>query len=121
MIDLRQAKLKQWQDLNFPRERYQAMDKEELIDMILLLQFALGMSEEVGEVSHAILKGCQRIREGQGGIDKDLVIDGVTDTLVFGVQALSQLGVEDAEAGISKTIDEVLQRDWLANPGGLAK
>ena len=116
-MKLRQKKLKAWQDRNFPRSRYEAMTKDQLIDMVCIMQMTLGMAEETGEICHHILKGTQGIRGGQGGIDVDQVVDGVADHLVFGMQALSEFGV-DAESGISQVIEEVLQRDWLENPGG---
>ena len=41
MIDLKQIELKEWQERNFPRSRYEAMTKDQLIDMILAMQFTL--------------------------------------------------------------------------------
>lgn len=116
-MDLKQKELKEWQDHNFPRRRYEILSKDQLIDMIILLQVALGINEEAGEIAHAVLKGTQGIREGINGIDKELVADGVSDNFIYGLQLLSELKV-DAEAEIPKVIDQVLQRNWLDNPTG---
>ena len=107
MIDLKQKILREWQDKNFGTNDY------------TLLQCALGMSEEVGEVCHHVLKGSQGIRGGAlgKGINVKEVADGVADTLIYGLQLLSVLGI-DAEKEIAKVIDEVLQRDWKKNPTG---
>jgi len=117
MIDLKQIELKEWQERNFPRSRYEAMTKDQLIDMILAMQFTLGMAEEVGEVAHHILKGIQAIRGGVNGFNINQIADGVVDSGVFGQQLLSHFGV-DSEKETSKVIDEVLKRNWIVNPAG---
>jgi len=117
MIDLKQTMLKNWQEKNFPRSRYEAMTKDELIDMILIMQFTLGMAEEVGEICHHILKGAQGIRGGVNGIDKKQVADGFGDTIVFGEQLCSALDI-NAEEEVSEVIDAVLKRNWKEDPSG---
>lgn len=103
MIDLKQNELHEWMVKNFGGTTIEHM--------------ALGMSEEVGEICHHILKGQQRIRGGINGINKKEVADGVADTLVFGIQLLSKLGL-DAEKEIALVIEQVLKRDWNLNPDG---
>lgn len=98
MIDLKQKELDDWQARNFGRHEDD------------ILKCALGMAEEVGETCHHILKGTQKIREGVSGINKEEVADGIADTLIYGLQIMTQLGL-DAEAEISKVIDKVLQRN----------
>lgn len=105
MIDLKQKELDEWQARNFGRHDDDA------------LKCALGMAEEVGEVCHHVLKGIQRIRGGMNGLNKEEIADGVADTLIYGVQLLSVLGL-DAEKEISAVIDKVLCRDWKSNPEG---
>jgi len=117
MIDLRQKELAEWQNRNFPRSRYEEMTKDQLIDMILAMQFSLGMAEEVGEVAHHILKGVQGIRNGVNGFDVEQIGDGVVDSGVFGQQLLSHFGI-DSEKVTEVVIDAVLRRDWLNNPSG---
>ena len=117
MIDLKQQQLKEWQEKNFPRDRYEAMTKDQLIDMILAMQFTLGMAEEVGEVAHHLLKGTQGIRGGVCGINIEGIADGVVDTLIFGEQLLSCFDVS-AEEKIKVITDEVLQRNWKKDPSG---
>jgi len=115
MIDLKQKQLKEWQERNFPRSRYESMTKDQLIDLILPLQMALGMCEEVGEVAHAVLKGSQNIREGVKGIDKEAVFDGCGDVNIFATQLLSSLNMS-VEQAYSITIHYILKRDWINNP-----
>ena len=103
MIDLKQKELHEWEERNFGRH-----DND-------VLRAALGMSEEVGEICHHVLKGTQHIRGGVNGIDVDQVADGVADALVYGLQLLSHLNV-DAEKEIAAVIDKVLERDWKNNP-----
>ncbi|MFZ2950912.1 MAG: hypothetical protein WA003_15665 [Desulfuromonadaceae bacterium] len=105
MIDLRQGELRAWQDLNFGTNDFIAM------------QCALGMAEEVGEVCHHVLKGTQGIRGGVNGINKDEIADGVADTLIYGLQLLSFLGI-NAEVEIAAVIEKVLKRDWVNDPSG---
>jgi len=105
MIDLKQKQLKEWQEKNF------GIHEDDI------LKCALGMSEEVGEVCHHVLKGVQKIRFGIGGIDKKQVADGIADTLIFGLQILSKLDL-DAEKEIAEVIEKVLQRDWIKDPSG---
>ena len=105
MIDLKQKELDEWQARNFGRHDDDA------------LKCALGMAEEVGEVCHHVLKGMQRIRGGVNGMNKAEIADGVADTLIYGLQLLSVIGL-DAEAEISAVIEKVLNRDWVNNPKG---
>lgn len=105
MIDLKQKELKEWQIRNF------GIHNDDL------LRCGLGMSEEVGETCHHILKGTQKIRGGINGLNIEEIADGVADTLIYGLQILSLIGV-DAEIVIKETIDKVLERDWLNKPCG---
>ena len=101
MIDLKQKELARWQNKNFSSE----LNKIEYM--------ALGMAEEVGEICHSILKGKQGIREGADGNDLTMKIaDDFADTVIFGIQLMSCLGL-DAEQIITNTINNVvLKRDW---------
>ena len=117
MIDLKQKELAEWQNKNFPRSRYEVMTKDQLIDMILVMQFTLGMAEEVGEVAHHIGKGIMGYRGGTNGIDINQVIDGVVDSSIFGQQLLSRFNV-DSESEIEKVTEKVLKRNWIDNPEG---
>ena len=103
MIDLRQKELEIWQAKNFD------VDKESLF------LCALGMAEEVGELSHSIIKGTQKIREGIDGINKENVADAFADVVIYGIQVLSLLGI-DAEDTLRYTISYILKRDWIKNP-----
>ena len=111
MIDLKQKELYAWQQRNFPTTKLEKLSKEELIKIILILQITVGINEEVGEVSHHVLKGIQGIRGGVNGIQTDEVADGICDSLIYGLQLLSLLKI-DAEKEFGKVIEEVLNRDW---------
>ena len=107
MIDLKQKELDDWQSRNFGRHDDDA------------LKCALGMAEEVGEVCHHVLKGTQRIRGGMNGLNKAEIADGVADTLIYGLQLLTVLGI-DAEEEIALVIEKVRRRDWKNNPKGIS-
>lgn len=116
-MDLRQAELYEWQRRNFPTDSLLVLSKEGLVKIILILQMALGINEEAGEIAHHVLKGVQGIRGGKKGIDADQVVDGCGDTLIYMSQLLSLLKRE-AEEEFPKVISQVLSRDWIADPEG---
>jgi len=103
MIDLKQKELYDWQKRNFGISEDDAS------------RCSLGMAEEVGEVCHHVLRGLQKIREGVNGINKIEIADGIADTLIYGIQLMTALGL-NAEEEITKVIETVLKRDWKANP-----
>lgn len=109
MIDLRgtQRDLWDWQLENFGQPKGD-FDKD----------MALGMSEEVGELCHHILKGSQGIREGINGTNRAEVEDAIIDTFIYGIQLLSYFNF-DVEQSIRKVVDSVLDRDWKKNPEGV--
>ena len=115
MIDLKQKELHNWQKRNFPTDNLLGLKKEQLVDIILILQVTLGISEEAGEVAHHVLKGTQNIRGGVNGINKKEVANGVGDNLIYGTQLLSLLKLK-AEDEIPEVIDEVLARNWVDHP-----
>jgi len=102
---LRQKELHEWQERNFGTKP----DDD--------LRCTVGMSEELGELSHFILKTKQGIREGANSDCKDEIGDALGDILIYGIQLMTARGI-DAEEAIAKTIEQVLQRDWKKNPTG---
>jgi NTP pyrophosphatase (non-canonical NTP hydrolase) len=97
-----QKKLWEWENKHFP----DAIGFPE--------QQVLGMCEEVGEISHMILKSIQKYREGRHGLTEEVkaeIADGVHDTFVYGLQLLSELRI-DIEPGFTETVKKVLERDW---------
>lgn len=102
MIDLKQEELGKWQQYNFGK-----VSSEWL---------AMGIAEEVGELCHLLLKRAQVIREGytQDGV-KEGIADAVGDMLVYGIQLLTNEGL-DAEQELSFVIENVLLRDWKKFP-----
>lgn len=134
-IDLKQRDLNEWQKRNFGEPdvaKYAGltpeMPAEEKVNRLLgscyklleenhRMRLALGMSEEVGELCHWLLKGMQGIR----GVDKENCVpevgDAFADTIIYGIQEMTALGI-DAEQMLRATITKVLQRDWVNNPKG---
>lgn len=101
-----QGRLKQWQERNFDP------------DCTGPEWMALGACEELGEVSHIIVKAKQRIRQHQAGLDDKTLnelADGVADTVVYLMQLCSHLGIDFAKA-LYFTAESVMQRDWRKYP-----
>ena len=48
---------------------------------------------------------------------KEKMADAFADTVTFGIQAMTALGL-NAEEVLNKTFDEVLARNWKENPTG---
>ncbi len=103
-MDMRQNELNHWQRRNF--------GVQQVTDMVL------GMTEEVGELAHWIMKRKQGIREAASGGDfKEEIGNAFADVVIYGIQAMTYEGI-DAEAVLTKTIEEVLKRDFVNNPSG---
>lgn len=108
-LNLVQERLAKWQKKNFPE--IPLPPKE-----VRLLQLALGMCEEAGEVAYEVLKSSQRIRNGAGeDKTKEEIVDGVIDTFIYGMQILSALGVE-VEDPLIQVVESILKRDWISFP-----
>jgi NTP pyrophosphatase (non-canonical NTP hydrolase) len=107
LVDLRQKELYAWQTRNF--------GKHEDDD----LRCTVGMSEELGELAHFILKSKQKIREGARSNCEADIADAFGDVVIYGLNLLSTRGI-DADAALKETIEKVLQRDWVKNPTGQA-
>ena len=87
-FSLRQKEFADWQEYNF--------GKGEVSDMIH------GMSEEIGEMSHAYLKSKNKIRGMTPEMAKEKMADAFADTVTFGIQAMTALGL-NAEEVLNKT------------------
>lgn len=102
-FSLRQKDFAEWQRQNFGGCTIEEM--------------CLGMAEEVGEMAHWILKSKQGIRGATPEQAKEKIADAFADTLVFGLQAMTCIGM-DAEEVFTKVAKEVLARNWKENPNG---
>ena len=100
----RQKELAEWQKKNFSRGETGECDT-------CAFRMLAGMTEELGELAHAVLKYHQGIRGITEKEMKEQVGDAFGDVIVYGSQLLSELGI-DAEEAASKAIDGVLKRDW---------
>ena len=76
-------------------------------------QPALGISEEVGELHHALLKMAQGIR-GTQEEHEAAAKDAVGDTIVYLTALCTAMGWDLADV-LRDTWTEVSQRDWKAN------
>lgn len=74
-----------------------------------------GMVEELGELSHALLKYKQGIRAMDGEALRDKIIDAHCDLIIFSLGLPEFLDYDLAEE-LMKTWDSVKSRDWKANP-----
>lgn len=94
-----QREHKDWVERNFP-------DAQSYYSL-------LGLSEEVGELNHAHLKGIQGIRHTPEEI-LAMKIDAVGDILIYLTDYCTKSGI-DLQAAIELTWDHVSSRDWQAN------
>ena len=102
-----QVSLYRWQVRNFGSQGQDASFK--------------GMVEELGELSHALLKHEQGIR----GFDdpakfKEAAGDAIADLLVYATQLATGLRL-DIGVLLQETALEVMNRDWVANPADAHK
>lgn len=97
MLRKLQPEIAAWRVKNFPESG-------------MIHQF-MGMVEEVGELSHAILKDQQGVRDS----NEDEAKDAVGDILIFLINFCSTMGW-DVEEILTTTWDEVKQRDWIKHP-----
>lgn len=74
----------------------------------------LGVVEEVGELSHAHLKGLQGIRHTPDEI-KAMKVDAVGDIMVYLADYCHREGI-DLEQAVIDTWQKVSKRDWVENP-----
>lgn len=107
MLRQLQKDLKEWQDKNFepvPVETHK-------------FQMLAGMQEELGEISHIILKSSQKIRKYKDGLTQTALADfkdGVGDLMVYTMQLCSDLGIDFQDA-VETTAKEVMERNWKKN------
>lgn len=94
------VEIERWQRKNFPN----AMPWEPLV----------GMTEELGELSHAHLKQHQGIR-GSHEEHQAAKIDAVGDIIIYAIHYCKLNGFT-FEMALRHATSEVLKRDWQANP-----
>lgn len=97
-----QAEVREWSDRNFGNQ-----------DPIKPF---LGVVEEVGELSHAVLKEQQAIRGGGDRLASfDAKVDAVADILIYLLDFCSRSQI-DLESSLLKVWHDVKARDWKAYP-----
>lgn len=98
-----QKEVVQWSDYNFGESRGIDAAKDRL----------LGVQEEVGELSHAILKLTQGIRMGEDHIGN--AKDAVGDIMIYLADFCGKMGF-CLDTCITDAWDVVKQRNWKNNP-----
>jgi NTP pyrophosphatase (non-canonical NTP hydrolase) len=75
-------------------------------------QQALGVAEEAGELSHAVLKHAQRIR-GMDDVEayREKAGDAIADVVIYAMQMATALRLDFATL-VEGTARNVMQRDW---------
>lgn len=95
-----QQQSKVWTSHNFPNAQW--------------FEPALGISEEVGELHHALLKMHQGIR-GTKESHTAATKDALGDMLIYMVDLANKLDI-DLQECMEETWSTVQQRDWIKNP-----
>jgi NTP pyrophosphatase (non-canonical NTP hydrolase) len=99
-----QAEHKPWAKRNFPNDTPD--------------QMLIGVMEELGELSHAFLKGAQKIRKGasEDGLKQlqALERDAVGDIVIYLCAYCDLRGLSLAEC-VERAWNEVKHRDWVNN------
>jgi NTP pyrophosphatase (non-canonical NTP hydrolase) len=105
VIDIKklQAAVGQWASRNFPCEPTRAA-----------LRCTLGVCEEAGELSHAVLKREQGIR-GTAAEHAAAARDAIGDIIVYLMDFCDREGWS-LEKIIEDVTTSVLKRDWVADP-----
>ena len=76
----------------------------------------LGMVEEMGELAHAMLKHKQGIRGmADDGAALEKIIDAHCDWIIFSFGLANEMGY-DLEEHLERTFEQVMKRDWVADP-----
>ncbi len=103
-LKLLQRKHHEWTERNFPNP-----DKQEAMWRALA-----GMMEELGELSHALLKREQGIRVASGSHDAE-ARDAIGDLIAYTLHLCSNEGW-DFEDIVFEVLSEVHERDWVTYP-----
>ena len=122
-----QVKLTRWQTRNFgiqPAERNALGIAEELGEMsesildtvIYNLGLVSGFAVTAGRLAHTVLKNAQKIR-GMDDMEKARhnIADGVADLMVFSMQLCTCFRL-DMGTLFKLTAEKVLERDWTKKP-----
>jgi len=93
------------------QKHYDKISVEINTNKMRIIKCALGMNEEAGELAHVVLKSLT----GHYGFDdfnkeKSKVVDAVVDTIVFGIQILTEYNVKFEDVFLS-ILDEVIKRN----------
>lgn len=109
LISSLQQKSQAWRTRNFGENGDTSLGNKQSVEQLL------GMVEELGELSHVVLKFSQGIRIMDPITAQEEEADALGDLFIFmlGYAARRQL---DLEYIILKTWEKVERRDWVADP-----
>lgn len=72
----------------------------------------MGVSEEVGELNHSVLKQLQGIRLDEEGVGEAAELDAVGDIIIYLADFCERRGIDLADAVELAWYDEVQNREW---------
>jgi len=111
LISRLQHEMHEWRKHNFGDDTDDmALGNDDSVEQFM------GVVEEVGELSHIILKSRQGIRNMDRITAEELEADAVADIFIFLAGYCSRRRI-DMEYVILKTWDRVGKRDWVKYPG----
>lgn len=102
-----QAVTADWRDHNFPPQQHSRPDISAAFEQLA------GMMEEMGELSHALLKQVQKIRTGENL--RDLEMDAIGDLMIYLCGYCDRRGLDLFDC-INRAWNEVKDRDWIRYP-----
>jgi len=78
----------------------------------------LGAVEEMGELTHLVLKRRQGIREAKTKSKEELkllVEDAVADIVIYLINFCNLEDI-DFQGALQRTVEHILKRDWITDP-----
>lgn len=109
-LEKHQQEISDWSYAQFGKPKGKNRAQHDLIDTNDPL---LGMVEELGELTHAVLKQKQQIRTEENHEEKEK--DAIGDLMIFLLDYCSRRGFSASEI-LKNTWEEVKRRDWVGDP-----
>lgn len=98
-----QAEARRWREKQFPEAEHER-----------LVHCTLGVCEEAGELSRAVLKFRQAIRGYDEAKTDAEIVDAAGDLVIYLMGVCDAWGIQLQDA-VETTLESVVQRDWQAN------
>lgn len=110
MLEKYQQEIGEWSFQQFSKPKGRNLAHHQMIDTNDPL---LGMMEELGELTHAVLKQKQQIRTAEDHEEKEK--DAIGDLMIYLLDYCSRRGFSASEI-LKNTWETVSKRDWVGNP-----